>query len=307
MSIHNLAIIVYDPALDEINRYPITPASPPGVLTANHFRASFGYQVRRPAGTRDWLLTFTINGIGRYRLGDQIYLCRAGDVMLLEPGVVHDYATHDPQQPWEFYWSHFLPRPHWMEWLQVSERVHGLRRTNIQEQGLRQRIETVFVRMLHDLRSSTRFQSDFAANALEEILICVAQYEASIRPHALDTRVDAVLQRINARYRESVTIDELAHEVSLSPSRLSHLFKEQVGNSIIEMLLSMRLHQTERLLKYTSLHLAEIAKEVGFQSASYCSRQFKYHYGLSPLAYRQHHQEKPTSPPASSTHPLGEA
>jgi AraC family transcriptional regulator of arabinose operon len=88
-----------------------------------------------------------------------------------------------------------------------------------------------------------------------------------------------------------LTITALAQQVSLSPSRLSHLFKAQVGRSIIETMVSIRLHQTERLLKYTSLHIGEIAHEVGFQSASYFSRQFKAHYGLSPEAYRQQQQQ----------------
>ena len=286
---HNHAIV--DPAFHETNRQPITPAPPVGIWVAHHFSASYGYHVRRPAGTRDWLLTFTLDGVGCYRLGDQPYLCRAGDVMLLEPGAMHDYATLDQSQPWNFYWVHFLPRPHWVEWLQLPLRTAGLRGVTIDDGAMKERIEQAFVRLLHDLHSSTRFQLDLAATALEEILICIAQHREHTSPHALDPRIAAVLQRLNANYREPVTIAALAQQVSLSPSRLSHLFKAQVGRSIIEAMVSIRLHQTERLLKYTSLHIGEIAHEVGFQSASYFSRQFKAHYGLSPEAYRQQQQQ----------------
>jgi AraC family transcriptional regulator of arabinose operon len=281
---------MYDPAFDETNRQAITPAPPPGILVANHFRASYGYHVRRPAGTRDWLLTFTVSGIGRYCVADQTHLCRADDVMILQPGTMHDYATYRPAEPWEFYWTHFLPRPHWADWLQLTRRAPGLCSATVGDAALRGRIAQAFGRMLHDLHSSSPFQSDFAANALEEILLCIAQHEARIRPHTLDPRVDAVLQQINARYREPITIAELACAVALSPSRLAHLFKAQVGRSIIETVIATRLQQSDQLLKYTTLHLGEIAHEVGFQSASYFSRQFKAHYGLSPEAYRLHHQ-----------------
>lgn len=287
---HNHAIV--DPAFHETNRQPITPAPPVGVWVANHFCASYGYHVRRPAGTHDWLLTFTLDGMGCYRLDDQPHLCRAGDVMLLEPGAMHDYATFDQAQPWNFYWVHFLPRPHWVEWLQLPGRTTGLRGVIIDDAAMKERIEHAFVRLLHDLHSSTRFQMDLAATALEEILICIAQHRERTSPQTLDPRIAAVLQRLNANYREPVTIAALAQQVSLSPSRLSHLFKEQVGRSIIETMVSIRLHQTERLLKYTSLHIGEIAHEVGFQSASYFSRQFKAHYGLSPEAYRQQQQRE---------------
>ena len=282
---------MYDPAFDETNCQPITPAPPVGILVANHFRASYGYRVRRPAGTRDWLLTLTLAGAGCYCLADQTYQCRAGDLLLLEPGAVHDYATLNREEPWEFYWVHFLSRPHWGEWMQLPECMPGLRGVTIDNVLLKQRVEPAFIRLLAELRNSTRFQIDLAANALEEILICIAQHTACSKPPALDSRIDTVLHWLNIHYSEPITINALAHQVSLSPSRLSHLFKEQVGRSIIETMLSIRLHQTERLLQYTSLHVGEIAQEVGFQSASYFSRQFKTRYGLSPEAYRRQHQK----------------
>lgn len=281
---------MHDPAFDESNRHPITPGPPVGIWVANHFRASYGYHVRRPAGTHDWLLTFTVAGVGCYRFGDQSHLCRTGDMILLEPGAMHDYATLYKEQPWEFYWVHFLPRPHWAEWLQLPARAAGLRGVKIEDNLLARRIERTFVRLLDDLHNSTHFQMDLAANALEEILLCIAQQQARTKPHTLDPRINTILQRLQANYREPITIAALAQQVALSPSRLSHLFKEQVGRSIIETILTIRLHQTERLLKYTSLHIGEIAQEVGFQSASYFSRQFKAHYGLSPDAYRHQQQ-----------------
>lgn len=286
----SLLTFMHDPAFDESNGQAITPGPPVGIWVANHFRASYGYHVRRPAGTHDWLLTFTIAGVGCYRFGDQSHLCQAGDLMVLEPGTMHDYATLYKEQPWEFYWVHFLPRPHWAEWLQLPVQAIGLRRVKIADALLAQRMERAFARLLHDLHNSTHFQTDLAANALEEILLCSAQQQARTKPHTLDPRINAILQRLQTNYREPITIAALAQQVALSPSRLSHLFKEQVGRSIIETTLTIRLHQTERLLKYTSLHIGEIAQEVGFQSASYFSRQFKARYGLSPDAYRQQHQ-----------------
>lgn len=282
---------MHDPAFDESNRLTITPGPPVGIWVANHFRASYGYHVRRPAGTHDWLLTFTIAGVGCYRLGDQCHLCQAGDLMVLEPDTMHDYATLYKEQPWEFYWVHFLPRPHWIEWLQLPTQALGLRSLKIDDPLLAQRIERTFLRLLQDLHNATHFRLDLAANALEEILLCIAQQQARTKPHTLDPRINTILQRLQANYREPITITALAQQVALSPSRLSHLFKEQVGRSIIETILTIRLHQTERLLQYTSLRIGEIAQEVGFQSASYFSRQFKAHYGLSPEAYREQHQQ----------------
>ncbi len=287
MSIHNSANIMYDPAIHENNLQPVTPSPPPGIMTANHFRASYGYHVRRPMGARDWLLTFTVDGVGRYRLADKLYYCKPGDVILVEPGIMHDYATAEQGQRWEFYWAHFLPRPHWIEWMQLPEQTAGLRGITIVDPQLQQRMVQTFRRLLDDLRNPSRLHGDLAANALEEVLLCIALHNMAKSVSGIDPRVDCVLKYLNDHYREAVAIDDLAQLVSLSASRLAHLFKEQVGRSIIETILAIRLQQAARLLEFSPLTISEIAQEVGFQSSSYLSRQFTAYYGTSPQAYRK--------------------
>ena len=68
---------MHDPATNhEFNNLPITPAPPPGFVVADLFGASYGYHVRRPQGTRDWLLTFTLET----------------EVRFATPGEVHDFT-----------------------------------------------------------------------------------------------------------------------------------------------------------------------------------------------------------------------
>lgn len=290
---------MHDPVFDEFYQQAITPAPPPGILVADHFRASYGYHVKRPAGTRDWLLMYTITGVGRCCVSEQLYCCRAGDVVLLEPGTVHDYATLNQAQPWEFYWTHFLPRPHWLEWMQMPKWTTGLYGLAIVDTMLQQRIENTFNRLLQDLRNPSRLHGSLAANGLEEILLSLTLQDARDKP-TRDPRVEFVLSYLNNHYRESVTIDALAQQVSLSPSRLAHIFKQQVGRSIIEKVIAMRLHHAAQLLEYTSLHVGEIAQEVGFQAASYLSRQFTTYYGKGPQAYRRQCQIEHASQTATS-------
>lgn len=283
-----------DPATSTDNALPITPSPPPGILVANHFGASFGYHVRRPHGTRDWLITYTLAGEGCYRLNGQSYICRAGDVFILEPGVAHDYATATPAQRWECYWAHFTPRTDWTRWLRLTALAPGLLVQPISDAQLRQRIEQAFVRLLRDNRSIGIWQKELAANALEEVLIVVAQQYEQKKVHPLDARVEFVLFLLNERFAENLTVAGLAGSVALSPSRLAHLFKAQVGVSIMEWVLTLRLRQAARLLEFTSLNVGEIACEVGYQSPFHFSRQFKAFFGHSPSIFRQQVQQKPS-------------
>ena len=264
-----------------------TPSPPPGILVSGHFNEPFGYHVRRSIGTRDWLITYTLAGQGRFRLGGLTHVCVAGDFVILAPGVPHDYATAHPGESWEFFWAHFLPRPHWMRWLRLPELAPGLYQLSISDQLTRQRICRAFERLLQDNQGLGALREELAANALEEILLLITQHLAKTAGRTLDPRVEAVLHHLSQRFSEPLTVSELANSVSLSPSRLSHLFKEQVGESIMEMLRKLRLRQAARLLEFTSRQVGEIAQDVGFSSPFHFSRQFRAHYGMSPTLYRE--------------------
>lgn len=285
-----------DPAKSYFNTLPITPAPPPGMLLADHFGASFGYHVRRPHGTRDWLITYTLRGEGRYCIDGQTHLCQAGDAFILEPGCPHDYATAPAAAYWEFYWAHFTPRSHWVHWLQLPVLAPGLLAQRIRPPELRRRIEQSFVRLLQDSQGMGVWQADLSANALEEILILVAQQYEQTKSRPLDPRIETVLSVVNQRFRERLTVAELADTVALSPSRLAHLFKEQVGGTIMEQVISLRLRQAARLLEFTSLTVGEIAHEVGFQSQFHFARQFKVYYGRTPTDYRRQVQSPAAGP-----------
>jgi AraC family transcriptional regulator of arabinose operon len=129
--------------------------------------------------------------------------------------------------------------------------------------------------------------------ALEEIMVLLAHQSGREQGHAaLDPRVEEVRRLLLLNMQDQHTIPLLAERVRLSPSRLAHLFKEQTGHSIMEMLVQIRLRHGARQLEYTSRPIAEVAEDVGFQSPFYFTKQFTAAYGMSPSAYRKEAQGK---------------
>jgi AraC family transcriptional regulator of arabinose operon len=173
----------------------------------------------------------------------------------------------------------------------------GLLAQSISDVAVRERIEQTFVRLAQDSRSGRLWQEDLALAGLEEILLLARQEHEKAKSQPLDPRIEAVLGLLNQRFRDRIAVADLAQHIALSPSRLAHLFKAQVGVSIMETLLGLRLRQAARLLEYTSLSVGEIAREVGFHSPFHFSRQFKVYYGCSPSGYRHQMQSKVTGQP----------
>lgn len=85
---------------------------------------------------------------------------------------------------------------------------------------------------------------------------------------------------------EKRTINALATELSLSPSRFQHLYSRQFGISCYEDILNARHEMARHYLSSTSLSIRQIAELCGFDNDVHFMRQFKKRNGITPTAYR---------------------
>lgn len=261
---------------------PVTPSSP-GVLISGQLSEPFGYEVWRPDGTRDWLMTLTYGGQGEYAIGEDVIRCGEGDVVLLPPGICHHYYTPRDVR-WDFYWAHFIPELRWMELLRHPHAPNGAIRLSMGKSTVFDRAISAFSRLVRDNRHTGRHSELLSLNALEEVLVHLAGFSSA--DQRLDDRIADTLDYLIDHLDSPHTVAGLAARVSLSPSRFSHLFKEQTGDSVLETLLKLRLKHAARLLAHTTMLVSEIAGLAGFQSPFYFTKQFTALYGVSPSGYR---------------------
>ena len=262
------------------------PAPPPGRLLAGYFLEHFGYHVRRTRGTRDWLLTLTLSGEGCYRLGSRTHVCHRGSIVLLPPGTPHDYSSPKSKTVWEFLWVHFTPRADWMDWLKWTC-ANDLNVLTITDAAEFTRLSHAFRKLVHDNKNIDLFHDELTDNALAEILILLTGHHIQATAQNRDPRVVAVLRRLSNEFDRDISVAELAQSVSMSPSRLAHLFTAQTGESLMRARMKLRMRHAARLLEITSRQVSDIAKDVGFKSLFQFSRQFSRWHDMSPSAYRQ--------------------
>jgi transcriptional regulator GlxA family with amidase domain len=81
----------------------------------------------------------------------------------------------------------------------------------------------------------------------------------------------------------------MARAVNLSPWRLAHVFKAEVGISPLRYLTLVRLQKARQHLETSFLTVREIAVSVGIPNASHFTRSFKAAYGSSPVQHRSTH------------------
>lgn len=84
-----------------------------------------------------------------------------------------------------------------------------------------------------------------------------------------------------------IQLSELALSVGVHPVHLTRAFREQHGVTIPAYVRQLRVDAARKLLKSSSLSLADIAGMVGFADQSHLTRVFKRLTGVPPGQYRR--------------------
>ena len=87
------------------------------------------------------------------------------------------------------------------------------------------------------------------------------------------------------------SISTAAHLLHVHRSTLMRQMAEDYGMSPQKYLTSCRIQQAEALLKNTPLLIKEIAEQSGFSDPNYFCRMFRNQYGISPLQFREDHDQ----------------
>lgn len=246
----------------------------------------------RPRGSRDWLLTYTKNGRGLFRLSDGNLEPRPGRLTLISPGTPHDYRTLG--KIWEFYWVHFLPLPEWRDWegglgtirqIDFSRNGGGL---SFGEEG--PRLVGAFKRLLAEQNRGGAVASHLVAGALAEILLLTLRQARWTQEGGADPKLTRVLALLGEKLGEPLGLSALASATGLSVSGFSHWFRGRLGTSPMRYRNRLRMVRAAQILRQTVTPLTEVASDLGFDSVFHFSNQFKQWYGQSPRAWRKKEQ-----------------
>lgn len=257
----------------------------PDVYVSDHYVQDAAYHVVRSGGSRQWLILFTTDGCGAYAEGQETRYCEKGDVVILPAGVPHDYRTHGER--WAFHWAHFVPCEEWFAKVKLPLSADGIYAVHIRRPDRYGKMVRAFQCIHENQYAGSEYRQALALNVMEHIFILIAQeWEDRRENKPMDPRIAAVMQYLSVRTDQPLRVEDVARHVALSPSRLSHLFKQETGRSIMDTFNKMRLRHAANLLRYTSHSVEQIAALTGFSSVYYFSAAFKKYTGMSPTAYR---------------------
>ncbi|HAI12166.1 MAG TPA: hypothetical protein DCM28_10715 [Phycisphaerales bacterium] len=170
----------------------------------------------------------------------------------------------DPQLPmmlpdtWPC-WKHLLP----IAWQMLALAHHA-------KPGWQDRVHARLAVLLTEAMTLGRIQAtdSTSTNLISENLVA---------------RVDSFLEDNIAN---PIKLSDVAVNIGMSLSSLTHQYQKQCGQSVGQRLISLRMEQAAYLLRETAWPLQQIAQEVGVQQSAYFCRLFKMHFRKTPGEYR---------------------
>lgn len=238
---------------------------PPGLALAPHVHA-------RPA------ITLVLEGCFRERFGRVAHECRPLDLLFKPSGAEHDdqYGTRGARS------------------LLIELEPEAERRLApfVRFDALRARARGGLagaqgLRLLDTLRAR-----DHAAVALvEEMTLELVDSLADRLDYATTGAppawLRAVRDAVHDRWREPVTLTDLAEEAGVHPVYLARAFRRQYGRPVGRYLRRLRVEHAADGLSRTDLCASAVALESGFCDQSHLNRVFRRETGWAPVGYRQ--------------------
>ncbi|WP_113448584.1 AraC family transcriptional regulator [Rhizobium cremeum] len=100
-----------------------------------------------------------------------------------------------------------------------------------------------------------------------------------------DPRIAAALRGMHGDIERAWTVPDLARQAGMSRSAFFDRFSRMIGLRPMEYLLAWRMTVAKNLLRSEKVALGEVARRVGYSSASTFSTAFRRHVGLPPGSF----------------------
>lgn len=243
---------------------------------------------------------YLLAGRRAYFIKDRTYLICPGDLVFINKQEVHKTTDAGPpgherivinftkqfiggQLP---YFDPALLKP-----FDLPSRVFRL---NLQEQHF---VYGLLSKLSHEIVHKAAGYETYIRLLLAELLLFASRRcerkELLVPEHTskVHRKISDIVKYINANFRESLGLHEIAERFDLSPFYLSRSFKEVTGFSFVEYINTARMKEAQRLLKRTDLKIIEIAGAVGFENIAHFGRTFKKYVQYTPAQYRKLHKE----------------
>lgn len=139
-------------------------------------------------------------------------------------------------------------------------------------------------RMLESFNRASRSIADMV-NWVSDLSDSLVQYD--YKKEKTPDMIKEIKIFIEENSGEEISRNDLAAKVFLHPDYLSRIFKEQMGISLSDFIIQVRIDKAKVLLQKTDDRISDISAKVGYPNTAYFTKLFKRATGMTPKEFRK--------------------
>lgn len=240
--------------------------------------------IERPEGYPSFQWIQCHGGEGELVIGGKTHRVKQYQGMFLYPDVPHEYYAI--KEPWQVDWVTFGGYD--------TERF--IKNMGINESGVffvsnSESILSKMRRMLAIAQSDSSLKGVECSAIIYDLLLDLMKYTSKSSDDSIQQQVlklEPVLQFIEQNYFNSISLEEMASVLQVTPQHLCLLFREILNTRPFEYLNNVRINKSKHLmLKDDRMEIGAIARQVGYENTSYFCSVFRKQEGISPGKFRK--------------------
>ena len=244
-------------------------------------------------------LTLILSGEIEYQVDDNTYILSAGDGMFCNSNSLHSGHMHDGKDC-TYLSITFHPRflYGYENSILQTKYVNHIISNELWSSLLLTPSVSWHKKILDDIRTIYRLSQESPADLELQIHILLlniwhkvyqhfsTQPDNEQKPKQHLQRLRDILSFIEEHYNQDISLEDVARKANICKSECCRFFKRQMGMTIFDYILYLRIQNSLSLLKEKD-SITEVAAIVGFSSPSYYSQIFKRYMKCTPMEYKK--------------------
>lgn len=245
-----------------------------------------------------FMLLYVVRGQARLDLGSAVHTLGENTVLIISPNFYYDFLAEQGSLVLSIALSDQTVEDTLFRLLEQDNVLSAFFRSGIGGSGgflLMQMehvrlIRSIYRGILHECYTKGEYSQDIYSSYLEILFALLLRYCSSYEHHQEQLQgawpMLSVLKYIQENFKDT-TLSQVAEKFHYEPSYLGKQIKAATGKNYTDIIHDLRLEESKRLLRTTSLSVDEVADAVGYESRAHFFRSFRRDTGTTPGAYRK--------------------
>lgn len=254
-------------------------------------RSARKFYTIRPEGREDYQLIYIADGCAHFRFSEDgpDTVVEKGNMVLFWPGQYQYYKLYSAEYG-EFYWVHFTGN----EAERLLTDLDIPRDRNVYSVGTLSDCRWMMHQMIRELQLRQPHYEELLRMNLRHLLTLIHRnmIEEEAPKVSFHGEIIQSLTWFERHWADDVSIEGYAIRNRMTPCWFRQKFKEYVGCSPLQYIISLRMANAMNLLENTDYNITQISYAVGYENVSYFRRLFHKHTGMTPGEYQRSKRKK---------------